>query len=37
VLEVRAVDSTGEVQTEVVAPVLPDGASGYHSVKVKVA
>ncbi|MBW3648753.1 MAG: molybdopterin-dependent oxidoreductase [Actinobacteria bacterium] len=37
VLEVRAVDSTGEVQTEVVAPVLPDGASGYHAIKVKVA
>ena len=37
VLEVRAVDSTGEVQTEKVAPVLPDGASGYHAVKVKVA
>lgn len=31
VLQVRATDRTGEVQTEVVAPPAPDGATGYHT------
>ena len=31
-LRVRAIDSDGEVQTGVVADVLPDGASGWHEV-----
>ena len=35
-LEVRATDTTGEVQTERTAPVAPDGASGYHAVEVQV-
>lgn len=29
---VRAVDSTGAVQTDQTAPPYPDGASGYHSL-----
>ncbi|MCW2616711.1 MAG: Sulfite oxidase-like oxidoreductase, molybdopterin-binding subunit, partial [Frankiales bacterium] len=35
-LEVRATDRTGEVQTERYAPVAPDGASGYHAIEVQV-
>jgi len=35
-LEVRATDRLGEVQTERTAPVAPDGASGYHAVEVQV-
>ncbi len=35
-LEVRATDGLGEVQTERTAPVAPDGASGYHAVEVQV-
>ena len=35
-VEVRATDTTGEVQTERTAPVAPDGASGYHAVEVQV-
>nr|WP_244409141.1 molybdopterin-dependent oxidoreductase [Stackebrandtia nassauensis] len=35
-LTVRAVDGDGETQTEKVAPVAPDGATGLHSVKVTV-
>ena len=35
-LEVRATDSTGEPQTSEVADVLPDGATGYHSVRLSV-
>ena len=36
-LEVRATDRTGEVQTGRTAPVAPDGASGYHAVEVEVS
>ncbi|MBC7372841.1 MAG: molybdopterin-dependent oxidoreductase, partial [Frankiales bacterium] len=35
-LEVRATDRTGEVQTERIVPVAPDGASGYHAVEIDV-
>lgn len=35
-LTVRATDGTGEVQTSRVAPPAPDGASGYHQVRVRV-
>ncbi|MGN6088031.1 MAG: molybdopterin-dependent oxidoreductase [Actinomycetales bacterium] len=35
-LEVRAIDGTGAAQTAVVQDVLPDGATGYHSVDVRV-
>jgi DMSO/TMAO reductase YedYZ molybdopterin-dependent catalytic subunit len=36
-ITVRATDGTGETQTEEVAPPAPDGASGWHSVRVTVA
>jgi DMSO/TMAO reductase YedYZ molybdopterin-dependent catalytic subunit len=36
VLEVRATDSTGAVQTAALAEPAPDGATGYHSVNVTV-
>lgn len=32
VVKVRAVDGTGEIQTAQVTKVLPDGASGYHTI-----
>ena len=35
-LQVRAVDGTGQPQTEAVAPVRPDGATGYHTIRVTV-
>jgi len=35
-LVVRAIDGTGQVQTETVAPPLPDGASGWHRRRVSV-
>ena len=35
-VEVRATDGSGEVQTGRTAPVAPDGASGYHAVEVQV-
>lgn len=35
-LKVRATDKTGYTQTAEVAPVAPDGATGYHTRKVKV-
>lgn len=35
-LTVRATDKTGDTQTEERTPVAPDGATGHHSVKVKV-
>ncbi|MFB9237402.1 sulfite oxidase [Plantactinospora siamensis] len=35
-LQVRATDATGEVQTADEAPVAPNGATGWHSVKVTV-
>jgi hypothetical protein len=36
-LTVRAVDGNGQVQTAEAAPALPDGASGLHSVTVRVS
>jgi DMSO/TMAO reductase YedYZ molybdopterin-dependent catalytic subunit len=36
VLQVRATDETGETQTAERAPVMPDGATGYHTVRVQV-
>ena len=30
---VRATDKAGEVQTSAIADVLPDGATGWHSVQ----
>ncbi|MDN5790950.1 MAG: molybdopterin-dependent oxidoreductase, partial [Micrococcales bacterium] len=35
-IRVRATDGTGAVQTPIEAPPAPDGASGYHSVTVRV-
>lgn len=35
-LEVRATDQDGEVQTGETRPVLPDGATGWHGVRVRV-
>ncbi|WP_033346481.1 molybdopterin-dependent oxidoreductase [Catenuloplanes japonicus] len=35
-LRVRATDATGAVQTEDEVPVAPDGATGWHTVKVQV-
>ena len=31
---VRAIGADGEVQTDRIADVLPDGATGYHTVRV---
>ena len=36
VLQVRATDSEGDVQTDRRQPVMPDGATGYHRVGVQV-
>jgi hypothetical protein len=36
-LQVRATDTTGQPQTEEVAPPAPDGATGYHTRRVTVA
>ena len=36
VIEVRATDGTGEVQTAQVSPPPPDGARGYHQIAVQV-
>jgi hypothetical protein len=36
VVRVRATDRTGETQTAEQAPVAPNGATGYHTVRVKV-
>jgi hypothetical protein len=36
-LRVRATDATGQVQPEQRAPVEPDGATGWHTVRVEVA
>ncbi|KUM40546.1 molybdopterin-dependent oxidoreductase [Arthrobacter sp. EpRS71] len=36
-VQVRATDSTGVPQTEDKAPVAPDGATGYHTINVKVS
>ena len=35
-LEVRATDNAGEVQTDQQAPPIPDGATGYHQIRVKI-
>ncbi len=35
-VQVRAIDGTGQPQTGVVAPVRPDGATGYHTIRVTV-
>jgi DMSO/TMAO reductase YedYZ molybdopterin-dependent catalytic subunit len=35
-LTVRATDANGNLQTAKVAPPMPDGATGYHSIQVKV-
>ena len=35
-LRVRATDNTGETQTEEQTPVAPDGATGYHTIRVTV-
>jgi DMSO/TMAO reductase YedYZ molybdopterin-dependent catalytic subunit len=35
-LTVRATDANGKLQTAEVAPPMPNGATGYHSIKVKV-
>jgi DMSO/TMAO reductase YedYZ molybdopterin-dependent catalytic subunit len=35
-LTVRAIDATGKLQVAEVAPPMPNGATGYHSIKVKV-
>ena len=37
VIEVRATDGTGEVQTDLSSPPAPDGARGHHAIAVKVA
>jgi DMSO/TMAO reductase YedYZ molybdopterin-dependent catalytic subunit len=36
-LRVRATDGTGETQTQTSAPPAPDGATGWHTVAVRVA
>ena len=36
-ITVRATDGTGQVQTEQVADPLPDGATGWHTVRVQAA
>jgi len=33
-IKVRATDKTGETQTEASAPPAPDGATGYHTIRV---
>ncbi|MCY0904703.1 molybdopterin-dependent oxidoreductase [Arthrobacter sp. H14-L1] len=35
--QVRAFDGGGEPQTDQVAPVVPDGATGYHTIRVQTA
>lgn len=36
-IQVRATDSTGQPQSENRSPVAPDGATGYHTINLKVA
>lgn len=36
-IAVRAVDGTGEVQTGRIAPTVPDGATGYHTIHITVS
>ena len=35
-IEVRATDKTGEVQTDQLADVAPDGATGHHTITVRI-
>ena len=35
-VQVRATDKAGDTQTEAVAPVAPDGATGYHTRRISV-
>jgi len=35
-ISVRATDATGETQTEQRTPIIPDGATGWHTVRVKI-
>ena len=35
-LQVRATDGTGQTQPAVVTPPIPDGATGYHQIQVRV-
>ncbi len=35
-IRARATDGTGETQTEASAPVIPNGATGYHTIRVTV-
>ncbi len=35
-IRVRATDGTGAIQTEASAPVIPNGATGYHTIRVTV-
>lgn len=35
-VKVRATDATGALQTSAVQDVVPDGATGYHSINVQV-
>ena len=35
-LTVRATDASGKLQIAEVSPPMPDGATGYHSIRVKV-
>lgn len=35
-LQVRATDGTGQVQPAVVTPPIPDGATGYHRIQVRI-
>ena len=37
IVQVRATDKAGDVQTEEVTPVAPDGATGYHTRRISVA
>lgn len=36
IIQVRATDGTGQTQTDTIAPPAPDGATGYHTVRVTV-
>lgn len=36
ILEVRATDGTGEVQTDTIRPPAPSGATGWHRIRVRV-
>ena len=35
-LSVRAIDTNGDLQVAASAPPAPDGATGYHSISVRV-